>query len=271
MSTEPAPMSPSHDAWYELVVGRVLDALEPVEDARLSAHLPTCPDCRDLEAEMAAVAASLAYAGQDLEPPAALLEGIRAALPAVESRVPAAVGGGRLVLMADRSARRGARRRRPSQRFLTVAAALSAAAALVVVGTFAVQARSDRDRATTKLASEATVIRDLQDGNSYSVLLSSNGTATGAAVVDGRSVDLVTNGLDANNTRTSEYVLWVSIAPGRMQAIKGFDVSGTGPQVVHAMLPAAATAPTVFGVTQEAGRTLPSTPGRAVLGVSTSS
>jgi hypothetical protein len=51
-----------------------------------------------------------------------------------------------------------------------------------------------------------------------------------------------------------------------MTAIRGFSVASGGVTVVKATLPAGLTKPTIFGVTEEKGTTLPKTPGTVILG-----
>lgn len=260
------------DDWAELVVGRALDALEPGDEARLDAHLPGCSDCRALLADMTHVAASLAYGVDEAEPPAELLERIQAALP---SRRPAEVRA--TVTPAQelsgrrqrRAAGRGpSRHARPAPRLLTATAGLSAAAALIVAGFYTANLHTERDKARASLAAEASVISTLQRGSAYSVPLSSAGPATGAVVVSGHTVELVTSGLDHNDTSSSQYVLWAGVGSQPLSAVRGFDVTADGVHVVGATLPASTPAPTAFAVTEERGRTLPTIPGRLVLGKS---
>ncbi len=251
--------------WAELVVGRALDALEPVDDAALEAHLAECDDCQALLAEMQHVSATLAYAVEEAEPPAELLDHIRAALPA-RVAVPASV-------ISFEAARQRRFRIGPghARRVVASLAAASVAAAFVVTGAYAVRVNRDRNEARQSLTAEGSVIRELQSPSAYRVALSSGGPAGGFAVVDGRSVALVVDNLDHNDTSTSIYVLWAAAYPGAaMKAVQGFDIRHDGVNVVHAMLPDTVGQPQIFGVTEEKGRALPATPGRAVLGVSDS-
>lgn len=261
-----------HDIYSELVVGRVLDALEPGDDALLSAHLDTCDACSDLLVEMRHTAATLAYDVEQVEPPAELLDRIRAALPVpsvVEldpsPDVPAQSRHtfGRRTLSRRRGTRTGI-----AMRTTTRIAAGVAAAAVLFSGGYAWHAHEHSNDMSRTLASDQLVIDHLKTGSSYSVGLVSDGAATGTAVVDGRSVDLIATGLGQNDAANSIYVLWAAAAgTTHMTAVTGFDVTSDGLSVVHATLPANVVGPTTFGVTHEAGRTLPNTPGQAVLGV----
>ncbi|HEV7208214.1 MAG TPA: anti-sigma factor [Mycobacteriales bacterium] len=265
-----------HERYSELVVGHALDALEPADEQLLAEHLPTCVPCRQLLADMSHVGLALAYGVEDAEPPASLLEGIRAGVAAnpratlvseellmpVPSAAPAAVSQ----LDTER------RRRRPwiSGRVAVMAAAAASVIALGVVGTFAVQATSGRDAANTALVQERQVLSHLDHAGAYTVTLASGGAATGAAVVDGNDLWLVTHDLARNDTKSSIYVLWAANHAGTMVAVSGFDVTAGNVTVVHAKLPAGIGRPSVFGVTHEMGRTLPDVPGNAVLGVRSS-
>ncbi|HEY5336474.1 MAG TPA: anti-sigma factor [Mycobacteriales bacterium] len=262
-----------HDIYPELVVGRVLDALEPGDDALLSSHLERCDACRELLADMRQTAAALAYDVEQIEPPAALLDRIRAALPdpavVVADTTPAAlVPSARHTFGARTLSRRRSGRTRIAVRATTKIAAGIAAAAVLFSGGYAWHARDHSDDMAKTLASDQLVINHLKTGSSYSVGLVSGGAATGTAVVDGRNIDLIADGLGRNDARNSIYVLWAA-RPGttKMTAVTGFDVSSDGLTVVHATMPAGLVGPTTFGVTHEAGRTLPATPGQAVLGV----
>lgn len=248
-----------HEGTYpELVVGRVLDALEPADDALLSEHLGSCADCRALLTEMTHVAAALAYDTDQVEPPPALLEGIRAAL------AEDAAADEQVVRPLERPARRAIPRF--GRRAAWIAAGIAASAALFAGGYAARTVGGSGQSATA--AADRQVVEHLESGQAYAVGLVSGGAATGTAVVDGRHVDLITTGLGRNDTRSSIYVLWAA-APGSsvMTAVVGFDVRSDGTTVVDATLPAGIVDPTTFGVTHEAGRTLPKTPGQPVLGV----
>lgn len=259
-----------HDIYPELVVGRVLSSLEPGDDALLTAHLDTCDACRELLAEMRHTAAALAYDVEQVEPPPELLERIRAALPEpVElAAAPAPSAPARHLFGPKTLARPRGSRTRTAVRTATRVAAGVAAAVVLFGGGYAWHAHEHGSSAAKRLASDQLVLEHLKSASSYSVGLVSGGAATGTAVVDGRHVDLIANGLGRNDPHTSIYVLWAA-APGTttMTAIAGFDVTSDGLSVVHATLPPNVVGPTTFGVTHEAGRTLPRTPGQAVLGV----
>ncbi|MGH3745427.1 MAG: hypothetical protein ACRDTP_11255, partial [Mycobacteriales bacterium] len=150
-----------HDIYRELVVGRVLDALEPGDDALLTTHLASCDACRELLTEMRHTAAALAYDVEQVDPPAELLGRIRAALPepaAVDLDPLPAVPAPSRHLFGTRTLRGG--RTRTAVRTATRVAAGVAAAAVLFGGGYAWHAHRD-DRAGT-LASDQLVLDHLK-------------------------------------------------------------------------------------------------------------
>jgi hypothetical protein len=252
-------MSCADPRFAELVAGRVLDALEPGDEAVVEAHLPACSDCRALYVQLSATAAGLAHGVDDVDPPAALWSRIRAELPEHAHSAPLATP----ISLAARRRRSLPGAVRISPRVGVRFAAGIAAAAVVLSGGYALHLRSSRDHAETALSQSQAVLGNLQDAGAYSVPLASRGgAATGTAVVDGNQVDLITRNLGRNDTSSSIYVLWAASPQSpTMVAVAGFDVSTDGDTVVHATLPAGLTDPTIFGVTHEKGRSLPATPG----------
>lgn len=72
---------PGCDEYWELISARLDGALSPEEEARLEAHLASCPDCRAAEEELSAIHRGL-EALPPIEPPAGLTERIMAAVEA---------------------------------------------------------------------------------------------------------------------------------------------------------------------------------------------
>lgn len=272
----------THETYIELVVGYALDALEPADEQLLLAHLPTCAECSTTLDDMRQVAADLAHGAADEEPPPALLENLRAVIAAEPRSRPApdhASGHGPdsdvpLPRPLDLQAGRARRLRvNVTHRALTARAVLAAAAAALIViagiAGYAINQQSDRNSTAASLRSEQQVLAHLGDPGAYTVNLASGGAATGAAVVDGNDVYLVTRNLGQNDTKSSIYVLWARNPSGSLIAIGGFDVRSNTVTVAHASLPTGMGEPRVFGVTHEAGRRLPAVPGSIVLGAST--
>lgn len=280
--------APGHERYAELVVGLALDALEPADEQTLTEHLPGCPECRRLLDDMHQVASAMAYGVPDADPPPTLLDGIRAGMAAAPrpSRTRAVDPAGDLPALPAAGAPRPAPRPVPPEpgtdrpdggapvtplpvRWAGRRAVLLAAAVLLVfaaLGGYAQHLRAGRDAANTALAREQQVLAHLQHPGAYTVTLTSGGAPTGAAVVDGQQVWLITHDLGRNDTASSIYVLWAVNRTGQMVPVGGFDVRDVGVTVMHAELPAGIVRPEQFGVTHEAGRTVPRSPGTAVLG-----
>lgn len=273
-----------HEPYTELVVGYALDALEPGDEQELLTHLPSCNVCQDFLADMREVAAGLASDVPSEEPPAALLENIRAASlktpqdisaqdravlhelnVLTEHRADSAVAG------AGRSGSSGslARGRReifgPGRRVMAVAAALIAVVALAGIGGYALHDASERDHASVTLRADQAVLAHLDNPGAYSVTLASGGLASAAAVVDGQEVYLVAHDIAKNDKTSSIYVLWAAQPNGGMVAVGTFDVSKDGLNVIHMTLPDGMADPDRFGVTHESGRKAPAVPGATIL------
>lgn len=275
------PGMSTHEDFIQLVAGLALDALEPADEQLVLAHLPTCEVCQRFLTEMNDVAAALAHDVPDSAPPAQLLDSLRAAVARTPQEVvPDGAHAGSTVSMpagerhlgdgAGIAAARRGRLMRVPPRILTIAATVIALAAVIGFGGYALHARSQRDHSATALSSDQAVLAHLDKPGAYAVTLTSGGAATGAAVVDGRQVYLVAHDLGENDRSDSIYVLWARSGTGPMVAVGSFDVVRNGLTVVHAVLPVSVPKPAGFGVTHEAGRVAPATPGTAVLGSASS-
>lgn len=282
-----------HEIYRELVAGLALDALEPADEGVVAAHLPSCPSCRDLLADLRQTAADLSYAIPHEDPPPELLERILAAVsdsgapeptassaadsvvgPVVGSIVGSAPGAGSGIeeppgigTGAGAPVRALPVRRRlsvsVSLRTLAVAAGV---ALLALVGVGVNQIHSADNSRAAALSRYSAVVSHLTDPRASLVSLGSTGAARGTAVVDGRRVYLVVDNLGINDARTSTYVLWAQKPDGAMVGVSAFNVSHDGVTVVPASLPAAVNRPAAFAVSHENGHTIPATPSTAVLG-----
>ncbi len=260
-----------HDDFTELVVGYALDALEPVDEQLLVAHLATCLRCQTFLDEMRNVGSALAQGVADAEPPAALFDFIKSVAATPQDFAGLDDVSEPFVLPPlPLDSKRVRRRRHPHvpMRALVLSAAAVAVLALAGLSGYAVHERSGHESATAALQSEQQVLKHLDHPGAYTVTLASGGAATGAAIVDGTDVYLVAHDLGKNDTATSIYVLWAADPTGRMVAVGSFDVRSTSVTIVSSPLPASVGQPQKFGVTHEAGRQAPAVPGTAVLGVS---
>jgi hypothetical protein len=238
-----------HAAYETLAAGYALAALEPDEEERFLAHLPSCALCERAVVEHTETLAHLAYAASSETPPHSLLQGIRAGI--VESgrsgEFPAPL---RLELARSR-------RRDRSVRMMT--ALIGVAASLIVVAALLLANRglSSQERGAqldaTRLS--ATVSSLLVPGARKIDLTGTGGR--GAVIVNGRSVSLVLTGVAANDRRSSIYVLWEKTTFGDVRAVGSFDVKSSEVSVINDLRLASADTIKTFIVTQEIGRVAP--------------
>jgi len=84
-----------HATLRELAAGAALDDLDPGEALTLERHLPECPSCRGLSADLDQVVGELALAAPALRPPAGLRDHVLDALHAPSAPALAVLDGGR--------------------------------------------------------------------------------------------------------------------------------------------------------------------------------
>jgi anti-sigma-K factor RskA len=289
------PRGDAHQPFDELAVGWALHALEPEDEALFGAHLPTCPRCDRTVAEtsevMSAMAGDLPQAEpsdrlrdrlraavaetEQLPPPAGVQP--RAAVPAaVPTAVPVPAGG------ADTS---GGRRRtdRPGatasgylppppgsapgvrsvwRRVLPNALVAAAVAAVLALGTWNVALSSARDDAQAVAADQQQVVQALlQPGRTTVAPVDGDDDQPVATVVarDDR-VEVVTHGLQVNDSGRTVYVLW-GMADGSPVGLGRFDV--VSPRIdVQTVGSASAGLDDYaeYAISIEPGRQMPSTP-----------
>ena len=256
-------MSPpdAHARFEELAAGHALHALEPEDEQAFVQHLSSCARCeRDLVEHETALA-HLAYAPDVAEPPASLLEGIRAGV----------LASGREVSFPEPAAQpvslEGARRRRDAARLRRAGiwTGVAAAFALVVsLGTWtALQQDQDRDELDGRLAA---VVSQLRDGATETVpLAGESGQVVAVALVRGDEMSLVVDGLPVNEEGTT-YVLWGESTYGDKRAVGAFDVTSEDIDVLEGMkVQASVSDVTRFMVTHEKGEAAPPIPTLPVL------
>jgi anti-sigma-K factor RskA len=93
VSTTDDPRWDDHGEWDALAVGWALSALEPHDEARFAAHLPTCQRCTSTVRETLRTVSDLAYAVPDDAPPPGLKRRILLAAAAEPRQTPAADPG----------------------------------------------------------------------------------------------------------------------------------------------------------------------------------
>lgn len=254
-----------HASFEELAVGHALGALEPDDEQRFLAHLPSCARCERAVLEQLETAAHLAYAADPATPPAGLWLGIRAAVEAsdpeaftpslVQPVLPAPVAS----LDEQRVRRGGAGRRTVLKR---AAALTSVAAGIAMVVALVAQNVALREREQEQLAWSKGVERVLSAyGSDVRVLpLKAQGSdqAAAVAVVEGDRLHLVVDTLEANDARSSTYVLWERSMAGDVRAVGTFDVAGDHDvEVVEDLKVSEPGLLKALMVTHEKGRTAP--------------
>jgi hypothetical protein len=235
MSRRPGGASPSdeHRLFDELAVGWALHALEPEDESRFAEHLPGCARCAQIVAETSEVMAAMAADLPRAEPSDRLRDRLHAAVaeteqvrpaPAArsaEAARPAATGfpGYRPVGLPPES--------RPLRRRATVLAlAAAAVAAIVGLGLWNVFLADSRSELEATVAQQERIVeRLLTPGEATVAALSADdGRAVATVVARSDRVDVVTYGLEANDTDTETYVIW-GIEGDTPEAIGTFDVT----------------------------------------------
>lgn len=250
-----------HDAWAALAVGHAMASLEPEDEQSFLAHLPTCSICAGVVADTRVVMAHLAYAVAPMEPPAALLESVRASIadkdrPPVQPRTRIGNAGTR---------RRAATTGRP---WMAVAAGLVLLLALSIWNVVLQAANRSGER---RLAEATLITNCVRDVACRTVQLrapeSNHPVAT--ALVRGGQVQLVVDGLPRNDADAELYVLWQRVGQARMVALDSFDVTRPGVTVIRSgTLVSELDAAGALAVSREPGRTVPTAP-TAVVAVGT--
>ncbi|MDP9101839.1 MAG: zf-HC2 domain-containing protein [Actinomycetota bacterium] len=253
----------SHERFEELAAGYALVALEPQEEEAFVAHLATCAPCGRAVALHNETLAHLAYA-EVAEPPAALLEAIRAGVqasgrPAVFPESPAVTS-----LEGARNRKRQAFALRGAPLWASVAAAV---ALVISLGIWNTSLRDGQTQQSAWQSRVSQVVSQLGLTSAQQVQLkATDGTPVVLAVVHGREVSLVIDGLTRNDVATSTYVLWQKSRFGDLRAVGAFDVTAAKLDVVpRVMLLQNPTDVVTLMVTKERGRTAPALPAAPVV------
>ena len=255
-----------HERFEELAAGHALQALEPEDEQVFLAHLSGCAQCeRDVQVHTEALG-HLAYAADDVEPPASLLEGIRAGVVAsgreavFPPRAAAPADPDEAALTAPVSLDR-ARRRHDDARMRRAGTwvGVAAAAAMVLgLGAWNATLQQERDEQDAWGDRMASAVGELQQpGTSAVPLKGSDGDVVAVALVRDSELSLVVDGLPINDDKTT-YVLWGQSRYGDVRAVGAFDVDREGVDVQdHMQMQAGVADVTRFMVTREQGDTAP--------------
>lgn len=270
-----------HEVFEELAAGHALSALEPAEEQVFRGHLAACTRCQRDVADHEATLALLAHAADPVEPPASVLEGIRAGLPSRSassqvggassmrsssapsgSSTPSESASARVVPL-ERARSHREHRSGGAARWLGAAAA---AAVVLSLGAWNLVLRAGQEDAQDYSDRLAVAVRELASPESQDVALTGeDGDVVAVAVVRDGDVSVVVDGLAPNGDATS-YVLWAQDGSGAVRPVGAFDVDEEQVDVVTGLgVDAAPDAVTAFLVSEEQGDEAPAQPAGPVL------
>lgn len=244
-----------HRTYEELAVGYAVHALEPEDELVFLDHLSSCARCRKAVDEHSRTLGDVALAVPPVEPPPALLAGLRARI-AQEPRSPRPASGPPPAPVTDLASRR-----LPSvqvRRSWLLTAAAGVVAVVVALTGYSAVLRNDRDAANQRGDRLAAAVQTLERPGARTVRLAGfDGQVRAVAVATGGSMSLVVDGLQPNDEQ-SVYVLWGQDRTGKVLALSAFDVRRGDVDVVSGLpLQVPVTELTALMVTHEKGRVPP--------------
>ena len=208
---------PAHESWEELAVGHALHALEPEDEEAFVGHLRGCARCERVLADSEVTAADMAYAA----PPVVPSEEFRRRISAI------AGDAGRPTRLPAARPRRLVRAF--TQPWGTPWVGVAAGLVLVVaLGVWNLVLHADKAAKQDQVNQAAVVLRCVEDPTCHQVRLADPTTESpiGAVLVRDRQVDVVVDGLEPNDRRSTAYVLWQGTTPnGPLVAVDAFDVT----------------------------------------------
>lgn len=249
-----------HDDFDGLAVGWALHALEPGEEHAFVEHLATCDRCQVTVLESEEVLGELSYDVPMVDPPPELLDRIQAAAGATSPRVTIPSVAEPVV---EPVAPTPLARRSRVPRWAPMA--LAAAVVLIALLSWNVVLRNQATDAQRLAAQRQDVISKMAGSSTRATLLDKANHPIGYVQQRGSDIQVVANGLPANDRTKSTYVLWAVQGAGRPPlAVGTFDVVRAGIDVrrVDGQVPAAGISG--FAVSREAGRVAPARPSQVV-------
>jgi hypothetical protein len=236
----------NHTKYEQLAAGYALSALEPEEELAFRGHLAECERCSAALLEHSTTLGHLAFALSAEEPPASVLEGIRAGVRASRSE------GLRPVQapssLADARAKRSARTVRLSSALVAAAASI-----VMVLGVIFVGGVGSKDPKPANSAFQQLVVSLAKPG---ARVIDLDGTGQAKAILNGGKISLVVQGLPVNDGK-SIYVLWGKSRYGGVRAVGAFDVTTTKALVINDLGSVTPSTLELLMVTKEQGRKAP--------------
>jgi hypothetical protein len=235
-----------HQLWSELAAGHALSALDDADRANYLQHALTCAQCRQLEADLAAVVTELAYTTPAVAPPASLKASIMNVVNADAGTAAAEHGEAAApVSLDDRRAGKAAR----AGMLRPVWAAAAAVVVLAAVGTGLIVKGSSH---STSVAAQCAKVK------CPTVRLTAAGKPVATVMMLGGTAYVDAAGLPATPSG-SNYVLW-RISDGNPVAVAAFSSTPTKGIIKAGAVTVPVSQVGELAISQEAGTTLPAAP-----------
>jgi anti-sigma-K factor RskA len=264
-----------HEEFDVLAAGWALHALEPDDEQRFAAHLPTCASCRLTVSELEATLGELAVEVPESDPPADLLGRIHRAMaeePVPNASVPDHASREKAEEYQSRASIRPSsgpsptipavlRPTRHAARWLVAAAAV----VLVALAGWNVVLQQQLSRQQARETSAVKALTQVAVSDTLARLTDPKGAPVGLVLRRGAELDVLSTGMPINASGTS-YWLWALPASGAPPLAMGrFHVGGTSASV-HAAgeFPTGLRVPAGFAVSVENGTARPSTPSKVI-------
>ncbi|CCG03211.1 anti-sigma factor [Blastococcus saxobsidens] len=255
-------------AFDALAVGWALHALEPDDEADFARHLPGCGRCLRTVAETSEVMAAMARDLPAAEPSPELRARLRAAVDETEqvSPVAAAAPAGPRRSATEQAGPRPVPRRAPWRPGVRPRALVAAATAAVVgLGVWVAVLVEARDDLRSTVAAQEDVVAELtRPGRATITPLTSGDRQVATVVSRDDALQVVTDGLEPNDTASTTYVVW-GLGEGDPVALGTFDVMRS--QIEVRAVGSRRTGVDAFpgyGISIEPGRQAPSSPTEVV-------
>lgn len=230
-----------HGKYEQLAAGFALSALEPEDELAFRRHLAACDRCSEALLQHSTTLGHLAMVAQAEEPPASVLEGIRAGVRAARTEDLRPVEAPIPLVRRTRTVRL-------TSALVGVAASLVLVLGIVFLGGLGSEGGSTRDSAFPQIVASLT--------KPGARVIDLKGEGHAVAILNGGQVSLAVQGLPVNDGRHI-YVLWGKSRYGGVRAVGAFDVTTTKPVAINDLGTVTPATLEVLMVTREPGRAAP--------------